>query len=135
MIGRALRGLFARPSLVARAVHAPVVLVPGRVPLRVVVAGAGVLRVGALRRFVAGGLDEIVFVDVDPGVAATAPVTVTVSFRGQQLLVPLVAVAAPSSPPVVVVGLPPPVPLVVAPTVAVAVPAFAIPLPSLEKSR
>jgi len=136
MIGRALGGLFGRPSLVARAAHAPVALVPGRVPLHVVAVGTGVLRAGSLRRFVVGGLDDLVFVDVAGGVAATSTVTMTVSFRGQRVVVPLVAVAAPSPSPVVVVApLSPLAPLVGDPAVAVAVPAFALPLPDLQESR
>jgi hypothetical protein len=129
MLARALRGVFARPSLVASAVHAPVVLVPGRAPVRVVVEGTGFLRAGGTRRFVAGGLDDLVFVDVAAGAAA-----IELRFRGQRVTLPLTPVAAPL--PVVVDVVVPVVPdvVIVAPAVAVAVPSFAIPLPDLEET-
>lgn len=128
---RALRGLFVRPSLVASAVHAPVALVPGRTPVRVVAGGTGVLHIGRTRRFVAGGLDELVFVDVQHGGA-----TLDVCFRGRRVALPLVPIAAPApvSPAAVVVVVPDA--SVAVPVVAIAVPTFSIPLPELvEENR
>jgi hypothetical protein len=128
---RGLAGLFVRPSLVASAVHAPVALVPGRVPVRLVARGTGVLRIGHVRLIVAGGLDDLLFVDVD----ALAP-ALDVRFRGRRVTLPLVGLPAPV--PVVVDVVVPVVPdaRVGMPAVAVDVPSFAIPLPDLvEENR
>jgi hypothetical protein len=128
---RAVRGLFVRPSLVATALHAPVVLVPGRAPVRVVATGTGFLRIGRTRIFVADGFDDLVFVDVDGGVTA-----LQARFRGRRVALPLVPVAAPAPVPVDVVAPVVPVAVVDVPDVAVAVPTFAIPLPDLvEETR
>jgi hypothetical protein len=129
MIVRALRGLFSASTLSARAVHAPVALVPGRVPVHVVARGTGLLRVGRERRFVAGAFDDLVFVDVD----ARAPVVVA-SFRGQRVSMALVPVAAPA-PVVVDVALPAPVVAVAVPDLRPVVPRFTLPLPVLEESE
>ena len=128
---RALRGLFVRPSLIVSAVHAPVVLVPGRTPLRVVASGTGFLRAGRTRLFVAGGFDDLVFVDLDIGFG-----TVDVRFRGRRVPLSLVPVAAPAAVAADVVVPVVPDAVVDVPAVAVAVPSFAIPLPDLlEENR
>jgi hypothetical protein len=125
---QASAGLFVRPSLVATAVHAPVVLVPGRAAVRVVATGTGMLVAGKDRLFVAGGFDDVVFVDVDPCSAS-----VTVGFRGLRVTLPLLAIAAPLPVAVAVVAVVPDV-VVDVPDVAVAVPPFSIPLPDLEET-
>jgi hypothetical protein len=129
MIVRALRGLFVRPALLAAAVHAPVALVPGRIPLRVVAHGTGVLRAGSQRRFVAGTLDELLFIE------ATTEAAVVVRFAGLQVVVTLIPVGAPLPVSVAVAVPEPPEPLVAIPTMAIAVPPLAIPLPVLEENR
>jgi hypothetical protein len=130
VIARGLRGLWASSTLEARIVHAPVALVPGRIALRVVAKGTGILVVGSKRRLVAGGLDDLVFVDVAAGASA-----VVVRFRGHVVVVPFVPVAAPA--PVVLGIVLPVVPVAVPaiPTAAVDVPVFFLPLPDLEESR
>jgi hypothetical protein len=133
MVLRALLGLFVRPSLDVDPVHAPVALAPGQTPVHVVARGTGMLRIESAgvvrRRFVAGGVDELVFVDVAAGGAAP-----TIRFRGRVVALPLVAVVAPvDAAPLVAVVRPPPLPpLVVAgPAVRPLVPRFVIPLPAL----
>ena len=130
MIARALRGLFSAATLSARAVHAPVALVPGRAPIHVAVRGTGFLRVGRTRRFVAGAFDDLVFVDIDAG----APVVV-VSFRGLRVALALVPIPAPAPVVVDVARQPAPVVAVAVPDLRPVVPCFTLPLPSLEETE
>jgi hypothetical protein len=132
MILRALRGLLVRPTLEVDAPHAPVALSPGRSPERVIAKSTGVLRVGAIRRFVAGELDELFFVDIKPGAGPPE-----VRFRGHGVALPLTAVAAPApAAPLVATIAPPSSPsfVVACPDLRPAVPRFVVSLPSSSAS-
>jgi hypothetical protein len=121
-----------QPRLVVRAVHDPIALVPGRVALRIVASGLGVLRLGRHRRLVLRSLDEVVFVD------AIASEPILVRFAGERVRVNLVHLSAPLSPqgPTPVVS--PPLPIVATESAqeldATNVPDFFIPLPELEEN-
>lgn len=130
MMTRVVLGVLRQPSLSARALHAPVALVPGHVLLHVKALGTGILYVGATRRWVFGALDDLVEVAL-PGPTAI----ITVRFRRHTLHLPVVPVPAPT-----VVVMPAPflaIPAVLHTSIAACVdaPPLAIPLPSLEDPK